>query len=141
MLELHCVYGVITTQMPDGHTDTHRDASRTKKGPPITCSVMCYYFCYTMGSKLFRICTDFFIQTISRKFFKTSDLVYLPQRIQQVLKHKFEQKFFVFFVYLLSVFYRKFVNGQYSYSFGIGCLLDMASKIIEIKSRTFLVKL
>ena len=32
MLELHCVYGVITTQMPDGHTDTHRDASRTKKG-------------------------------------------------------------------------------------------------------------
>ena len=120
------------------HIVTHREQ---KKGPPITCSVMCYYFCYTMGSKLFRICTDFFIQTISRKFFKTSDLVYLPQRIQQVLKHKFEQKFFVFFVYLLSVFYRKFVNGQYSYSFGIGCLLDMASKIIEIKSRTFLVKL
>ena len=27
MLELHCVYGVITTQMPDGYIDTRRDAS------------------------------------------------------------------------------------------------------------------
>ena len=103
MLELHCVYGVITTQMPDGHTDTHRDASRTKKGPPITCSVMCYYFCYTMSSKLFRNCTDFFMQTISRKSFLWFSISF---RIQPLLKYsvKFD---------LLSFFYRKFVNGQY----------------------------
>ena len=46
MLELHCVYGVITTQMPKGYIDTHRDASRTKRGPPITCIMSSYdYYC------------------------------------------------------------------------------------------------
>ena len=31
VLGLHCVYGVITTQMPDGYIDTGRDASRSKR--------------------------------------------------------------------------------------------------------------
>ena len=138
MLELHCVYGVITTQMPDGHTDTHRDASRTKKGPPITCSVMCYYFYYTMGSK-----SLFFMQTISWKFFKTSEFVYLPYLIQQLkpkLQHSLTnliKTFCLFVVVLLKICKRSvFVVSEM-----VVCWMDMASKIIERKSRTFLVKL
>ena len=143
MLELHCVYGVITTQMPDGHTDTHRDASRTKKGPPITCSVMCCYFYCTMGSKSFWSCIDFCTQTISRKLFKTSDLVYLPHRIHQVLKHSLTNlnKSFLFSLFICCRFFIEIFWMVSIRSFGISCLLDMASKIIKRKSRTFLVKL
>ena len=62
VLGLHCVYGVITTQMPDGYIDTRRDASRTKRaaglfGPPITCIMSCssileIILCYSSSSTI-----------------------------------------------------------------------------------------
>ena len=118
------------------HIVTHREQ---KKGPPITCSVMCYYFYYTMGSK-----SLFFMQRFSWKFFKTSEFVYLPYLIQELkprLQHSLTNLIKTFCLFVVVVLLKICKRSVFVVSEMVVCWMDMASKIIERKSRTFLVKL